>query len=181
MHYFALINTISSAFLLSDHSVLWDSLQLWQHTKNLSLCCSFPEVNTLIRFLFGCLWDSFGRTRHFESWSFASPYFLFSSQLVIHEKPSSLFNQRQHYFFKSLWERLSKAFRKSKYVDSIPVLFEGIRYSSQYFIFKCYLKTFLLCHIYLSGCELCFFWFAWYKDHHGITTFPISRSRIPGL
>ena len=91
--------------------ILCSSLSVYQRFVT-SLFISFSRnfVNSLNRFIFVCLWDCLGHSRHFESWAFTSLLcFLFSNWLLIYEKPFSFFNQRQHYFFKSLWERLLKA------------------------------------------------------------------------
>lgn len=76
-----------------------------------------------------------------------------------------------------VFERLSKTFWKSKYVTAslcslkVPD-FLGNTLSTNATL------THFHCHIYLSMCKLLSLWFAWYKDHHGVLTFPVSWSRL---
>lgn len=122
MHHFALTNTIPSGILSSDPWALWYPLQLSENIATI--------YHLAVHFLFWklCLvhWTGYlGACGTLFFWSLEALqklviYFsLFPVlQSVIPGKTFSLFNQRQHYFFKSLWETLTKAFWKSNYVTA---------------------------------------------------------------
>lgn len=88
---------------------------LWEHNNSLSPWCSFSFMETLFNTLCAC-GTLFGHSKNFKSCSFT--FYFPVLQSVVNGKTFTLFNQRQCYFFKRLWETLSKAFWKSKYVTA---------------------------------------------------------------